>query len=302
MANIFYYAGYDVLDEYNGGSVFAIVDYREASPKVLLFKGASKKHSYSKKIEAERPLYFCIDKDKGEMVFSSIGIYLLALRKDCITYPVKENELLEFNGSDLVTIKKYSRENCTQIKETTMIQPYYTYNPYYSRWDDFSFYDNSLSYNLLDNTYSYKGDHAQGKLCINKFGYVVQNKGVDVWFFNGVAMKDSNCFKFLAGLRKESKLSDSEFSKKFENVIRFLSVDGVYHKGDLWYKAISPIDSTLFTGTLQQLTSTVVMQCDTGVRECLRYGRDPEPPESKFLDTVKFDFQTIREKCKSLMK
>ena len=42
MAHIFYYKGYDVLAEYEGGSVFFIVDYREDKPKILFFKGVSK--------------------------------------------------------------------------------------------------------------------------------------------------------------------------------------------------------------------------------------------------------------------
>lgn len=313
MARIFYYAGYDVLDEYNGGSVFAIVDYRGVSPKVLLFKGASKKHSYSKEIEVERPLYFCVDKTKRELVFSSVGIYLLALRKDCTVYSVRSNELLEFNGTALVTIKEYSREKCIQTKEVTVVQGYNAFpysRDYLGKWDDCGYsdstfaYDNYISCDLLNNTYSYKGKRINGKLCLNRFGRVEakQKRGVEVWFFNGVALKNSNCFKFLTGLKKETKLSDIEFSRKFENVIRYLSIDGVFCRGDLWYKAISPIGSTLFTGSLQQLTSVTITQFCSGIRHSTRYSRNTESLESKLPSKLELNFKTIREECKSLMK
>ena len=157
---------------------------------------------------------------------------------------------------------------------------------------------------MLDNTYSYKGKRIYGKLCINKFGRVEnkQKRGVDIWFFNGVAMKNSNCFKFLTGLRKETKLSESEFNRKFENVIRYLSVDGVFCRGDLWYKAVSPMGSTLFTGALQQLTAVTITQFCLGIRQSTRYGRSTESLESKFSDKLELNFKTIREECKSLMK
>lgn len=115
-------------------------------------------------------------------------------------------------------------------------------------------------------------------------------------------MKNSNCFKFLTGLRKETKLSESEFSRKFENVIRYLSVDGVFCRGDLWYKTVSPTGSILFTGTLQQLTSVTTTQFCSGMRQSTGYRRDTEPLESKFQDKLELNFKTIREECKSLMK
>lgn len=306
MTKIFYYTGYDVLDEYNGGSAFVIVDYRKSSPKVLLFKGASKKHNYSKEAEVERPLYFCIDKDKKELVFSSIGIYLLALRPNCNTYSVRYNELLEFNGSALVTIKEYNREKCIQTKDTPT---YYAYNMgYFNKWNSYSedifIYDSYINCNLLNNTYSYKGKYVHGKLHINKFGRVEtkQNKGVDIWFFNGVAMKNKDCFDFLTELKKETKLSDNVFNEKFENLIRFLSVDGVFCRKDLWYKAISPINSILFTGNLQQLTAVTITQFNIGVRTGTKYSKSTEALESKFSDKLELNFKTIRNECESLMK
>ena len=309
MARIFYYKGYDVLSEYNGGAVFAIVDYREQLPKVLLFKGASKKYSTSKDAEDERPLYYCIDKAKQELVFSSIGIYLLALRRDCETYSARSNELLEFNGTDLITIKEYSRDNCTQCKKFV----HSTYYPVYDKtnfgkWNNFndsydvSLYNSYLTCNLLENTYSYKGKRVYGKLHVNKYGYVgdKQKNGKDIWFFDGVALKNSICFKFLTILRKEIGLSEKEFSTKFENVIRYLSIDGVYKKGDYWYKAITPLSSTLFTGILHQITSTTSSTISSGIKVSSSYYSGVS--ELDFSSKLELNFKTIREECKSLMK
>ena len=77
MTNIFYYAGYDVLAEYNGGAVFVIADYRGKTPTVYMFKGCSKKDELSKEPEEERPLYFTQTKDS--IIFSSLPDYLFTL-------------------------------------------------------------------------------------------------------------------------------------------------------------------------------------------------------------------------------
>ena len=109
MARIFYHKGYKVLSEYNGGAVFAIADYRGNKPKVLLFKGASKKDKWNTVESEERPLYFCVDPKKGELVFSSISSYLFALRHKLPIYDLPSNCILEFNGKDLVSIEEVSR-------------------------------------------------------------------------------------------------------------------------------------------------------------------------------------------------
>ena len=73
MTRIFYHKGYDALDEYMGGAVFVIHDYR--IDKTLIFKGSSKKYSTSKDPEEERPLFYCWH--NGRFVFSSIAIVLV---------------------------------------------------------------------------------------------------------------------------------------------------------------------------------------------------------------------------------
>ena len=58
LARIFYYKGYECLSEYNGGAAFVTVDYRQPTPLVLMWRGASKKTDVSKEVTEERPLWF----------------------------------------------------------------------------------------------------------------------------------------------------------------------------------------------------------------------------------------------------
>lgn len=127
-------------------------------------------------------------------------------------------------------------------------------------------------------------------------------KGCDVWFFNGVALKNKTCFKFLTILEKESKLSRTDFSDKFENVIRFLSVDGVYPRGEFWYQAISPTGHILFTGTCQPLTTTSATKYSGGVRAGTTFRGRMVPVKDKLSDKLDINFKEIKEECKSLMK
>lgn len=320
MTRIFYYCGYEVLNEYNGGAVFVIVDYRNGSPRTLIFRGASKKYDYSKEIEAERPLYFCIDKVKRELVFSSIWMYLMALRKDLVTYAVRTNELLEFNGTGLVTIAKYSREKMKQSKEvvTGTYPAYPAYSAYggkyagYSEFheddwfnsDTYNTYDNYVCVDLLNNLYSYRGKRIHGKLAINNYGRVggKTSDTCDIWFFNGVALKNKSCFNFLTSYRTETKLSDREFFHKFETVIRYLSIDQVYPSGGSWYKAVYPNAVTLFTGVWQPLTSVTTISYNNGKRVGTIYKGSYGSIKSKINDKLELNFKAIREECKVLMK
>lgn len=325
MAHIFYHAGYAALNEYNGAAVFAIVDYRGGSPRTLFFRGSSKKYSYSKEIEPERPLYYCIDKTKREMVFSSIWMYLMALRRECTTYALRTNELLEFNGTALVSIGKYDRAEMQQSKEITVVTKSYPltetayggYGKYgvYGNNDDLfddswfdsetsMVYDNYISVDMLRNIYSYKGKKIHGKLSLNDYGRVggKVSKGSEVWFFCGVALKNKHCYNFLTNLKKESKLNDKDFFNKFENVIRFLSVDGIYPKGDYWYQAISATGSILFTGVWQPMTTVSATRFSAGTRTGTTYKGVKESIKSKVFDKLDINFKTIKEECKSLMK
>lgn len=309
MARIFYYAGYECLNEYNGGAVFAIVDYRGYSPKVMLFKGASKKTEWSKEAEEERPLFYCIDKIKRELVFSSIGIPLVALRKDLTVYSVKENTLFEFNGKGLSVVKTYSREGSYQTKDYKKTYTVPKSNNVLD-YDDFyclDYDDYYITCNLDKNIYSFHGNIAHGKMYISNYGRVDSKasknpKSSEVWFFEGVMLKNQYCFRFLHTLRRESRLSDADFSKKFENVIRYLSVDEVYPIDGKWHKAISPTESTLYNGVLNRLFTCTVNSIVAGRQMSSSFNGSYGYTEDILSKKYDINFKTVRDKCKSLMK
>lgn len=316
MARIFYYCGYDVLNEYNGGAVFAIVDYRNNTPKTFLFRGSSKKYSDSKDIEAERPLYFCIDTVKRELVFSSIWTYLLALRRHCTTYPLKCNVLFEFTGTTLVEVASYDRKGMIQtpkIVYTTYSGKSkknhggkYTEYLYGDDWDEAdtcNILSEYISVNLIDNTYGFKRKNIFGKLEFSEYGKVnsKREKLHEVWFFNGVAMKDKSCFNFLVDLQKESKLPDAAFFSRFQNVIRFLSIDGVYKIGDTWFKAVSPTKYVVFSGVLNPLTASSYSRIINGVRMATEFATPRKTIKELLSSKCELNFKTIKEECESLM-
>ncbi len=313
MARIIYHKGFDVLEEYNGGAVFAITDYRSGSPRVFVFKGASKKTSTDIKEEEERPLWFCIDEENEELVFSSIGIYLMSLRPYLDTYCLNTNCVFEFTGKDLIAVQGIDRSKMVQKKIIPEIPKSTTtyYNRYYNNLyfgeDDFIF-DDYVSTNQLSNTYSAKGHSLHGKVIISKWGRVCDStpKGVpskEIYFWNGVPLKEGKCFRFLAVLCKELKMDKKEFTKKFQNVIRFLSIDGVYCDETKWYKATSPSLREPYSGTIKMFTGTSVMHFTNGMKVCTTYTREVTNEFTDFKESkAPMNFQEIRKECKPLMK
>lgn len=252
MARIFYHKGYDVLDEYNGGAVFVIHDYR--SNRTLVFKGASKKYKYSKETEEERPLYYCWH--NGRFVFSSIFETLYAFYYEEKVYSFPCNKLVAIKGEHKVKlIKSYDRENVTQSKPT-----FSTYsivnNP--AIWDDYDDYygkgyGNGYSnnyYNGVNRTYKMKydgvnyldekGDLMHGVVQTSSYGYVYPNKTVkenwleEVGFFRGKMLKHPNAFKLLNDMYQKANQVVTNEIDVLTNMLDFnpYSDDGVQY---YWY-------------------------------------------------------------------
>ncbi len=299
MARIFYYKGYECLDEYNGGAVFTIVDYRNGNPEILLYKGASKKTKYSKEIEEERPLFYCIDKVKKELIFSSIGIYLLALRKELKVFSLKSNILCKFTGVSLVSVQEYKREKCIQVKETNYVYDTWDYNETYVK--------PYIAMDLLHNTYSYRGEKLHGRIYLTNYGGIEKTASkntLEIWFFGGIALKSVHCFRFLISIWTESHLSREDFTNKFQIVIRFLSMDQLFSDNNIWYKAISPIEYTKFTGIYQPIGAVSKTEYVNGSMVMRTYNGSYNYTRELVASSIKSDvnFKEIREQCKSLMK
>lgn len=313
MAHIIYHKGFNVLGEYNGGAVFVIADYRSGSPRIFVFKGASKKLPSDKKEEEERPLYFNIDEEDEELVFSSIGTYLMTLRPYTDTCDLEPNCVFEFTGKTLVAIQEIDRSTTQQKKIVPEVPkntiPYYSryYNNLYFGEDDYIF-DDYVSTNQLNNTYSAKGHLLHGKTIISKWGRVcdtmLKNTPCEeIYFWHGIPLKGGKCFRFLSILCKETKLDKKEFTKKFQNVIRNLSLDGVYCEETKWYKATGPLLRELYSGTVQMFTGTSIMQFEKGMKLSTIYNRSDTRVFPNTKDSnIPINFQEIRKECKPLMK
>ena len=307
MANIFFNSGYKALDEYNGSAVFVIVDYRGRSPKTLLFKGASKKTKYSKEEVEERPLYYCIDKYRRELVFSSIASYLIALRRNCDIYSLRSNTLVEFDGDSLVTSEIYNRNNCTHSNEIVQsYTPVYSWRSIYDEDDvadfNFAYSSNYISIDFTTNICQYNGKKMHGKFYVSDYGKVnpSSKKGAyEVYFYNGVALKNSHCFKFLANLQKNSGLSNTEFENKFRNMIRFLSVDGIYSKDGIWYKAISPKEYVLYSGKYTPFSATTEVRFNNGIKISTSYSGVAYPLKEVLSNKNTINFKEIMKQCMS---
>lgn len=304
MARIFYYKGYDALSEYIGAAVFAIADYRDKKPKVYLYKGASKKSQYSKEESEERPLYFIID--NNQLIFSSIDTYLFALKPNITVWDLGCNCICEFIGKELKVIKKISRDKATQQKPFVWEIPK-KYNNFGFSKENAYIYNDFISLNHRENIYSLRGKKLHGKIILSKYGGVLSNSSKadmseEVYFWNGVALKNINCYRFITTLKKEVGCKD--FDKKFENLIRFLSIDGLYFIDDICYKATSVKNKEPFTGEMRMLTDFSTTEYDKGKLVSTVYDNNNYNNAFITLFTTDWDFnfKTLREECKYLMK
>lgn len=135
MARIFYYAGYDVLQEYNGGAAFVIVDYRKEQPEALMFKGSSLVNVNGLIDVEERPLYLTIS--NGTLIFSSIGRFLPARRKHLELFTCPKNTLCRVDkDGDLQEVQVYDRSGRYQFRRTEGYYGYYDEFGRYVRYED----------------------------------------------------------------------------------------------------------------------------------------------------------------------
>lgn len=238
MARIFYHAGYDVLDEYQGGAVFVIHDYR--IDKSFVFKGSSKKYTGSLNAEEERPLYYCWH--NGRFIFSSIFETLYAFYYEEVVYNLTPNKLYVIRNDKLKSVHEYKREKCTQSKPVvTYPVVNYPYNDY-NYWDNDYYKSNNYTYRIKFNGTSYldnSGKQMHGVYCISSFGWVQPNKKkAETWqhevaFYKGRMLKHVDAFALIESQIKEAK----GVTPQIETLINMLdfnpfSDDGLQH---YWY-------------------------------------------------------------------
>jgi predicted glutamine amidotransferase len=216
MARIFYHKGYDALDEYYGGAVFVIHDYRV--DQTLVFKGASSKTNYTKVIEEERPLYYCWH--NGRFVFSSIFETLYAFYYEETVYEFPINKLLVVRSDKLKLVKEYNRDKVSQAKPIDTSKPSGVVTTLYGG----SYYLSDkeyVSYKIKYNGFQYlddKDEAIHGVFQVASFGYLYPNKTrVEHWltevaFYQGRLLKHPKMFGLIEKAVKESEEKSSEIT------------------------------------------------------------------------------------------
>lgn len=248
MARIFYHAGYDALDEYQGGAVFVMHDYR--INRTLIFKGSSKKFQHSKDSEEERPLYYCWH--NGRFCFSSIFETLYSFYYEEIVYTLSPNRLISIRDNKLKLVKEYKREKVGQFKPVTSNsivfvnsgkpKTYHGYDSWDGDYDTCSYYPNpewnnfKIKYDgslYTDN----KNVPMHGVFVLSAYGYVYPNrKTKDSWiyevgFFMGRMLKHPDAFKMLDKMYNDGK---RVVTKKLELLVDMLDFNP-FTKNDIEY-------------------------------------------------------------------
>lgn len=223
MTHIFYYKGYDVLNEYNGGAVFVIVDYRGESPEILLWKGASPT-TYTGAPSEERPLYVAIGKD--ELLFSSIYTFLPVLRRDANIAALTENILCRYTGVDLEIVKEYDRKNQFQYNRTnyTVYQP----SSFVSNKSNVSAVQSGRSGYIYCSTKDGKcfnnGNIVHGLVKCSIFGNICAHVDEhEMYFWNGILLKNKACFDYLSLLAQEFGCTPQEIDDIYSELPLYFS-------------------------------------------------------------------------------
>lgn len=266
MARIFYYKGYDVLSEYNGGSVFVIVDYRTIKPKVLFFKGVSKKYDTSTETTEERPLYLCFSKDK--LVFSSIYTYLAALCPDMVIYTGNANSLTQYEDGKLIKVRQYDRSKCVQ-------QRAYTETKSTGLYEEYAGY---LSFALKKFRYSLDGGKKipVGPYFINEWGGTYKNKptytaSTQYYFFHGIPFLDRSRYDYVWEHYTKAKTCMEDFIADNETLIRFLSSNPFIFKDNRLFTIKDPDHVEPYTGNFVPIGGSRKSKYNEGIFVCEVY-------------------------------
>lgn len=131
FANVVYYHGFKVLEEYEGAGAFAFIDYRKKIPTTYLFKGESPQYKSSVANSEERPLFWA--KTPEGIWFSSIKEVLeLVVYGEYPVESVPGNTLIIIQNGKVISTRKYDRSARFQMS--------YGRSSYYEREDYYGGY------------------------------------------------------------------------------------------------------------------------------------------------------------------
>ena len=303
MTRIFYHCGYDVLNEYYGGAVFVIVDYREEKPKVLLWKGASKLTASTLNQTDERPLYFVYT--KNSFIFSSIADYLDVFSDDEVYSPIA-NQLVCIKQDDIYQEAVYDREKVSQSSfypekpsSTSCIYE----NDIYFKHDNTSIgtvvISNTEGKIVLENTglYTIKNLEAHGCFNIDAKGNIyneaVPNKTIKVWFWDGVLLYGYHEFTFLKNMSDYYMLNPQDVKYCCGEILNYLSPYPINHPAytpsefsGLYCKANTPDSFEEYNGTIHRVLSNCRHSYIKGVSQGAIWNCTKEDAFTEFKNLV----------------
>lgn len=297
MAHIFYHKGYDCLNEYNGGAVFVIVDYRPVDPLILCFKGQSKQY-YSSQIDTdERPFYFTTV--HGSLYFSSLYHWLVPFAKNEQIYTITPNQVIKLENLNLKVYQEIDRSKCIQTKK--LDSQCYT-NPYYSQYDND--YQPLSSYNTTKYTdktisvnqcgiYMCGDEFVHGSYYVQPSGKIGYNSDATyLHFWNGVLLKNYQCYKFLTNFAQKSKLSPVELCYTIPDIINFLSfypfMDADYDYKFVIHKSLT--EKEIYNGEIHWIGEDCVYKCVDGVPEDYYPATSDSVFKQLYTNNLRFSF------------
>lgn len=289
MARVFYHAGYDALDEYMGGAVFAIIDYRGDKPRYLFWQGHSKNTQYSQcNQQEERPLFFL--KSEGEMMFSSLDTYLDAFRRKAEKLVPTPNVLIEYDPETekFMSIEEYKREKCFQTKPyTTTTTTYYGSSgsvgfpagSSYSSGGSYS-YGGYINPDVHTGQCRKGGNLLHGSYSVSTYGHIAESAQVSasqymtLWFFQGILLKNEQAYIYLTKFCKECNISPEECFKWYDDLVYYLSPypwrERKIGNCSLMYKTNDPAGGENYTGEVLYPFSVYAKRYSGGLYQATR--------------------------------
>ena len=276
MAHIFYYTGFDVLNEYCGGAVFVIVDYRSNDPKIYAFKGQSKMYFTSVNETEERPFYFTITKQS--FYFSSIYTWLQPFATSDI-YTLESNKVVLIENNNTYLHQSIDRSQCTQVSYKYTQSSLYHTCAYYNEYDSYCDTNHQTLSSLSTckqlkvnpyGLYQFNNDeYAHGCFYVKPGGTV----GYDVnsmylAFWHGILLKNRSCFDFLSRFCTKSKIKGTTLGYIIPQTLDMLSFhpNCTYQNGDFYiYERLDYNKEVPYQGDLQYICDNFVYIIENGV-------------------------------------
>ena len=113
-------------------------------------------------------------------------------------------------------------------------------------------------------------------------------------------MQSKSAYKFIEKLSKLAKLTPEMFSCCYEELVRYFSLDQLFFKDKLLYKATGINSSTLYTGNFQMLTQASVRSFRDGTPNGYSSGGEIETPFA-LANKRKFDYKELTKACLKIL-